>query len=628
MCKQTRRPTSRKSARNEDSKFNLLRNSVKDAFFDVFSRSLVPTAVVQGYISNPGTFEELTILSEDLSVNLEQVLYDEYLRTKPAKSRGNGNDNGNINRHGNGHKSNSSNGDNSSTRGGRTQRLNETGLVYRSHFRVITEILTAQDTHAKRLHQRIVTGELGPKEFVKMAAGVSCLEENGKVNLEQNDRDRHLLISMAEAVRAEGLRIFSSSVNSTNGKGHDTWKPKEFTRISRESTTVKRSESLPVDLPLTSGNFDSTTGPTISTGNVPANITSTTPITGLTSTTPIASSNITSSASTSTAFETIPINVAATFHGRFQLKTVSDFHGTAEWLNSAVGCPSLQLLVGVVIGGSIASADLGAGIGANVVANTGADTVADLGLPLDAGMATIAAGSWNLPLPACTVTTLEANGEENEKEGGQENEKAGEAGKKAGVDAAAVSSVVKTASSVLSGTIDLKNSGDILPQQQLQEREKQLDQATVGFVINGRIDRLKAGKYLRVIQDTHDVFTFIVLRGEAGRVTKNGGDDILVSAHLQQQTQEDKLFEYLCERDQYGVMDIRSHATCTTSGCYGSTKINPRIKVGYLVPLSVGETIPDYFGSLTDQGRNRLQMQLQVNKKVLVGVLVLKKREE
>lgn len=114
---------------------------------------------------------------------------------------------------------------------------------------------------------------------------------------------------------------------------------------------------------------------------------------------------------------------------------------------------------------------------------------------------------------------------------------------------------------------------------------------TAPIVIDGRLDSVKAAKYLKDVQATKDLVSFILDSDELG--SGKG------------KPQFDKLYDYFAQRDKYGVIKHRK-------------KI---VKDAYVVTVKAGK-IPDHLG-LSIKQKDYLKMKLTETGRAIIGVFVV-----
>lgn len=172
--------------RKSSSTLTHIRKSVTDTFFDVFSKTIVPSAVLLGQHPNFCSLDELNAFCEQLSEQLEQALYREFFNKKSGSTI---------------------------TRAAKDEDSGDS-QKYRSLFRDMTTLFTDQQN--TQLHLQIMKGELEPKEFVKKAAAMVTPAS------ELDGSREDALREMAEAVRAESFSVAKDATNNTieNGSGN------------------------------------------------------------------------------------------------------------------------------------------------------------------------------------------------------------------------------------------------------------------------------------------------------------------------------------------------------------------------------------------------------------------------
>lgn len=122
------------------------------------------------------------------------------------------------------------------------------------------------------------------------------------------------------------------------------------------------------------------------------------------------------------------------------------------------------------------------------------------------------------------------------------------------------------------------------------------------LVIEGRLPRIEAGKYLKIVGTSKDVVTMLL------RPEMDNKEDS--SSPLGLMPEFSSLFEYFSTRDKYGVF----HKT-----------VPGLVKDAYLVTISKGEEVPSYL-YLDNAGMSLLQKYLDLDKRVIVGVFVVNRR--
>lgn len=119
------------------------------------------------------------------------------------------------------------------------------------------------------------------------------------------------------------------------------------------------------------------------------------------------------------------------------------------------------------------------------------------------------------------------------------------------------------------------------------------------LVIEGRLDRTVAAKYLQTVGQTKDIVSFILRSDESGGMR-----------------QFNKLFDYFSSKSKYGVI-VRSRPS------HGPQLM---VKDAYLVTLKEGDPIPDHIWLTSKESQTRLESYLKTDKRVVIGLFVLANR--
>lgn len=146
----------------------------------ILSQSIVPSAVRQEILIQPSD----PLFCSRLSAKLEQALFEEF----------------------------------GQKRGSTTDDNDDVGPKYRMHFRALTNLLRDEDNAT--LYNRLVTGDMKPRAFIKTATAV----------VDTQRADYPAIFEMSEAVRAENIRtgglkeeftLTRNAENNSNNNSHE-----------------------------------------------------------------------------------------------------------------------------------------------------------------------------------------------------------------------------------------------------------------------------------------------------------------------------------------------------------------------------------------------------------------------
>lgn len=127
--------------------------------------------------------------------------------------------------------------------------------------------------------------------------------------------------------------------------------------------------------------------------------------------------------------------------------------------------------------------------------------------------------------------------------------------------------------------------------------------ATVPLVIDGRLNRDVAAKYLQAVGQSKDIVSFVMRSDESGN-----------------KRQFNKLYDYFRQKDKCGVI-VRSKPG---RSAHGGAQI--MVKDAYLLTLQEGDSVPDYLWLTSQESQLRLESYLQTDKRVIIGLFVLANR--